>query len=282
VIDHDGFLSGGLAATRGLTLFRLCKAAKELVNVTDSERKRTILNSYFGVPTELGARNGDNEDVLEAHCIPEEDFPERYSRILMTADSQKSPFGWYYGVRGYDIHGNNWLIDKGFVSSARNDTSIDRDATEKELIAIIKGDYNGQKINFTMIDTAGGSDAAGRARAIAKKMPTVYGYKGRGSQHPLHVKSPNNRKLILVNARQASDDLADAIYNQTNRDSNYMYLPEIEELEGEYLDHMLNIDPNNDTTKDKKLNDKFIRYDFWDIEKMLIVLSKYKPAAKKA
>lgn len=280
ITDHDGYLNGSLNAERAKNLVDICKALNELKSVTDSERKRTILNSFFGVPMETIMKFGQNEDILESHCIDMSEYPESFHRILMSADSQTAPFGYYYGIRGYDKAGNNWLLDRGFISIENEDSSIDRKATAKALEALIESPvlWTGKKIDFSLIDTAGGSDAAGYARKISRRKHNVYTYKGRGSQFELHEDSKNIHRLVLCNARLASDDLVDVIYNQHNRESNYMYLPAYETLDGEYLDHILNIDPNNDTRKDKKKISPFIRHDYWDIEKMLLLLSKYKKA----
>ena len=276
---HHGYLNGGLSCERALTLAQVCKAHNELENCTDYERRRTLYNSYFGIPIETGLRSSKMDEVLRTHCIDLDDYPAKFVRILIAADTQKSPFGWYYTIRGYDQNDNNYLIKADFVSVKKKNGVIDRQETRKAFEAVLDAKYSGQRIDYGLIDVGGGGEGSEMVKDICKKRYNMYMYKGTKVQE-LFKQNQKDRKRLDCSARLAADELLYLIYNQDDRQQNYWYIPLLRELNIEYIDHILNVSPDNDTGKDKKLIDPSARYDYFDCEKMLNILSKFKRARR--
>jgi len=279
---HHGYIIGGLACDRALTLAQICKAYNELETCNDFERKRTLYNSYFGIPLEVGIRDGEMDEILESHCIDRMEYPEKFTRVLMAADSQLSPFGWYYVIRGFDKDNNNYLLDHGFICRRRRDGGVDRRETINAFGEKCRKKCNGHKIDYVLADAGGGGDATEALKELSKRNRHIFMYKG-GSFRDLYTVSKTNPRLLNCSAKMAADELLYLIYHQEDKESgNYWYLPEFNSLSQYYIDQVLNVAPENNTTKDKEIINDSQRYDYFDCEKMLNILSRFKRGRKGA
>lgn len=264
-----GFMTGGLAESRALKWAEFAQYKEEFDRSTDYEVKRTIANSFFGIPFEAGYRSTEMDEALESHCT---DYPEaeQIDYILAGFDTQSSPFGWYYTTRGYDESNNSFLLDHGFLRVSNNGKT-DYNGTVAKLEDYIRSfEYHGKNIDFSIIDQGGHHTRI--VKQVTKSNRNVYQYKG--SSISDNFKLSDNEKqirLIHANAKRAASRLCFLIYKQNERHANYWNLPPYQDLRDAYINHILNIDP--DSADENKPLEKKQRIDYFACEKMTMVLN---------
>ena len=262
------FIVGGLGS-RVNNLISLCQSHLKLRQARSPEIRRDIMNSAFGLPVDPGLVSGEAQELLDNHCV-ERWNTEDIDFVLMSADTQTSPFGWYYEVRAYKMHANylsSQQITSGFCSIQRHDYTIDKEKTEEEFTKLMHESYNGHIPAFVIIDQGG--THAKIVKRICKDNKKVYQYKGEGGKSSKLTRSSKEQaRLIICNHRQLSDDLRYHIYKD---DNTSWFLPN-DGLNPEYEQHILNVHP--DTGEQIQL-DNVCRKDYFDCSKMLLALENH-------
>lgn len=282
-----GYLFGSLCSYKRVDgtwlALRWVDIAQKRVDVSRTnsfEERRTYYNSFVGIPLPKKERADDAETTIQSHRSSYEDA--EIGCIIGAADTQESPWGWFWIIRGVDENWNTYLIDCGFASS------------EDELGEVVNGIYLEMPVTLFIVDQ-GGTNAAGVKR-LAKKHRNVWQYKGASKPTELWALSQNKdqRKLLICDATRLQIMVLRLIYEQDDRNNNYWFLPLQEQIEKwreasdelaksknydakvfDYMEHIISVQPTDGKEGDKyqywtcKGNE---RRDYFDCEKMLLVL----------
>jgi hypothetical protein len=174
------------------------------------ELTRTHWNSFVGLPVPKKKISADNEAVLKSHCATYDEG--KILAVVGSADTQESPWGWFWIIRGIDENWNTYLLDCGFASS------------KEELSKVIKGTYCNLPVTLFIVDQGGTN--ADDVKALAKKHGNVWQYKGasRPSSMWKHSKSDGQTKLLICDAGKLQIMILRLIFEQDDRANNYWFL----------------------------------------------------------
>jgi len=267
-----GFVGGGLGCPRVATLAQLAQQRVAAGNSNEFEAQRTYHNSYRGVAMPINKKHTEQKSGILNHCMAWPTDGEIRACYLV-ADTQESPWGWYWIVRGIDTRWNTWLLDCGFATD------------KQQLKTRIIGQYShpgghGMTPTFCLIDQ-GGTNAE-QVKELAAEHASVWQYKGASHPQGLWTVSKGQPKLILADADRLQVMLLRAIYDQDDRTNNYWALPPMEDLprnDDPSFDYLTNLSNVRATEGDKghlRQNwtcQKNERRDFFDCEKMGMVLT---------
>lgn len=285
IVDKRGFMAGGLCSYQRENGHWLATSYTELaqkrLDASHTNEDKVITaywNSFAGVPRPKGGNVEEREAVVKKHChtIPN----DAILAVIGAADTQESPFGWYWIIRGVDQQFNTYLLDCGFVQ--------DRDALAK----IFTAQYCGMRPVLAIIDQ-GGTNAED-VKWLARRYSHIYQYKGSSRPSTLWVKSKSSdqRKLILCDATRLQIMLLRSIYGDGDdtrdvnsddaRANNYWSLPPFETLphdDDPAMDYITNIINVRDLGQSRDSDNrgkwdcgKTERRDYFDCEKMIQVL----------
>ncbi len=285
--DKCGFLFGSLCSYKredgSFLALSWVDIAQKVVDTKQSnnfEEKRTLYNSFIGIPLPKKKRDEDSETTIRAHYAPLE--TDKIKAIVGAADTQESPWGWFWIIRGVDERFNTYLLDCGFAS--------DRET----LAEVIRGTYLDMPVSLFIVDQ-GGTNAED-VKALAKECHQCWQYKGASKPSELwhQSNSEGQRKLLICDATRLQIMLLRLIYEQDDQDNNYWFLPMGEQFEEwrmiankqakekgydnrvfDYIEHLISVQPT-----DRRDGEKYQywdcgshdRRDYFDCEKMLLVL----------
>lgn len=273
IVKRRGFNFGGLSCPRALSLAEIADMRMLVRGSNDFELERTYHNSFRGVAMpETNAAADEREKVILSHCAEQQIAGDDVVALIAGADTQESPWGWYWVVRAMDKNRSTYPVACGF---AHTETELEQ--------AICSGKYFGKSINYAIIDQGGTNSEA--VKRLAAKWEHVWQYKG-DSRSDLwrHSRSKEQYKLINCNADQLQVMLLREIYDQHDRSSSYWYLwpkadvPRADDKSFDYVTNMLNV-RNTGQGRDSQLrqnwdvkNKSRERRDYFDCEKMMLVL----------
>jgi hypothetical protein len=276
ITDRLGFVFGGLSSSDCLRWPTIARERMDAASTNDFEVIRTFHNSFRGVamPTR-DERDQEAEAILRSRCIENPVTDQDIVCVLASADTQESPWGWYWVVRGIDRNHNSHLLKVGFAHT--------KESLETE---ICKTQYMGRKVDFAIIDQGGTN--ADDVKDLAKTYRHIWQYKGNTRQSELwkHSESQKQIKLILADAERFQLMLLRKMYDDENDKAHAWLLPTHDEFNDapfvdddnafDYLINLLNVrDLGN--TKTSHLRQKWDchshdRRDYFDCEKMMLVL----------
>jgi len=242
---------------------------------------RTHWNSFVGLPVPKKKMKEDRGEAIVTHCHDWD--PGCIKAVIGAADTQESPFGWFWIIRGLDEKWNSYLLAFGFAE------------TREELDQVIRGTYEGLPVTLFIIDQ-GGTNAED-VKTLAKKNKNCWQYKGASRPQSMWALSTTKgqTRLLLCDAGKLQVMLIRLLYEQDDRDNNYWFLPDYERFLGmeesvegkhekmgygpdvfNYTAHIASVRPkDNDTHGDKRQNwdcGSHERRDWFDCEKMVLVL----------
>lgn len=262
--DFRFFIVGGLGGRAG-NLAMLCESHLKLRQSRSQELKRDIMNSDFGLPLDPSVISGNARDKFDSHCVPRLKKKSDFFFTLMSCDTQTSPYGWYWVVRGYNDKGS-FYITSGFCSVLREDRTVNKKKTEKEFKKLIRQKYTGHVPLFVIIDQGGGTVGTKAVKRMAREFHNVFQYKGEGNRSSKAVrfsKERGLRRLILATEKTISDDLRWHIYKD---DRTTWFLPN-EGINPIYQEQVLNVDPETG-----EMIEEAVRKDYYDCEKQFLAL----------
>lgn len=283
IITRRGFNFGGLSCPRALSLAEIADMRMLVRGSNDFELERTYHNSFRGVAMpETNAVDDERERIILSHCWTSPDQGTHQGRpyieaddvvaLIGAADTQESPWGWYWVVRAMDKDRSTYPVACGFAHS--------EDELER---ALCSATYFGRQLNYAIIDQGGTNAEA--VKRLAEKWEHVWQYKGDArSDLWRHSRSKEQYKLINCNADQLQVMLLREIYDQHDRSSSYWYLwpqdelPRTDDKAFDYITNMLNV-RNTGQGRDSQLRQNWDvknkgreRRDYFDCEKMMLVL----------
>lgn len=269
---RPGFLFGSLSSLRGLKWLQIAEQRRIAAKDNSFEVQRTFHNSFRGVAMPLGdeTRESERQDILR-HCIPVAPEASDIIAIVAGADTQESPWGWFWVVRGIDRQWCTHLLASGFANSK----------AELEDVLCARR-YHGKPIDWAIIDQGGTN--ADDVKAMAAEHRHIYQYKGASRPTSLWTFSSSQTqiKLLLCDAGRLQIMLLRSIYDQKDRSNSYWYLPpatdvpEDDDPAFDYVTHVAAV-RNLMNGKHSHLRQNWDckpteRRDYFDCEKMLQVL----------
>jgi len=272
---HIGCIFGGLSSPDCLRWSTIAKERIELTESNDFEITRTFHNSIRGVAVPTGdERDQEAEADIKSHCADEPITEEDVMCVLGSADTQESPWGWYWIIRAIDKKHNTHLLDCGF-------------AYEKaQLETAFNAKYMGRKVDWAIVDQGGTN--ADDVKDLAKRYRNIWQYKGNTRQAELWKKSKTQGqiKLLLADAERFQMRLLRLIYDQHDRDNHYWFLPVPDEFKEapfadddgdfDYLTNIVNVrdlrEGKNSHLRQNWSCRSHERRDYFDCEKMMLVL----------
>lgn len=272
IMHRRGFNFGGLSCPRALSLHEIAVMRMKVRGCNDFELERTYDNSFRGVAVATtNTADSEREDAILSHCADEPVDPDTFCGLIAGADTQESPWGWYWVVRGVTADRSTHPIACGFAH------------TKAELeTAICTGRYHGRGIDYAIIDQGGTN--ADDVKQLAAEYAHVWQYKGEGRSDLWRLsKSDKQIKLLNCNAAKLQVMLLRQIYDQNDRTSSYWYLwpqPDVPRSDDKAFDYITNIANVRNTGKGQNshlrqnwdVKGSRERRDYFDCEKMMMVL----------
>jgi hypothetical protein len=294
--DKHGYLFGSLSSYQradgswlALTWADIAQKRADTSRSNNYEEKRTYYNSFVGIPMPKKEREEDAETAIHSHRARLD--PEKILAVVGAADTQESPWGWFWIIRGIDENWNTYLLDCGFAGS------------KDDLEDVIGAKYLDLPVTLFIIDQ-GGTNAED-VKALAKSNRNVWQYKGASKPTEMWTpsKDPKQIRLLICDAGRLQTMIIRLIYEPADRDNNYWFLPLAERFEEwteignqeakernyaervfDYMEHIISVQPT-----DGKHGEKYQywdckgheRRDYFDCEKMLLVLIGRKQFRKK-
>ena len=271
--NRRGYVAGGLSSPRVATLAQLSQQRVNASRDNDFEVQRTFHNSYRGVAMPVNRHHTEQRDAIMKHCAawPE---PGEIRACCLVADTQESPWGWYWIVRGIDTRWNTWLLDAGFVS--------DKTELKNKITARYCQPGGTPMLPLFVIIDQGGTNAE-QVKELAMEHINVWQYKG--ASHPTGIwkvsQEKGQVKLVLCDAGRLQVMLLRALYDQDDRSNNYFFLPPMENMPHsddrafDYITNLSNVRQQDTPQGHLRQNwdcGKNERRDFFDCEKMFFVL----------
>ncbi len=274
-----GCIFGGLSSSQCLRWSSIAEKRQEVAETNEHEIVRTYHNSFRGVPMPLrDEKDKEAEADIRTHCADK--TPKDIVCVLGSADTQESPWGWYWIIRGIDQSHCTHLISCGFAH------------TKAELETAFNASYHGRKVDYAIIDQGGTN--ADDVKDLARRYRHIWQYKGNARQNAIWKmsQSKDQVKLILCDAERLQVRLLRSIYDQAGEEhkkkDHYWFLPPLDDFSKppftneddiafDYLDNMINVrdlgEGKNSHLRQNWTCKSSERRDFFDCEKMIQVLA---------
>jgi len=270
---RPGYLFGSLSSLRALSWLQIAEARRSAAHDKSFETQRTFHNSFRGVAMPLGdaLRQADKQALMQ-HCRPVAITADEIMAVIAAADTQESPWGWFWIVRAIDKDWNTHLLAVGFAPSK---------AQIEEVLCNAR--YHGRPVDYAIIDQGGTN--ADDVKALAEAHSNIYQYKGSSNPRSLWhwSKSSDQCKLLMCDASRLQVMLLRSLYDQAEtKENHYMFLPPATDVPSDddpvydYLTHVVAVrDLANGVHSHLRQNwtcGGRERRDFFDAEKMIQVL----------